>query len=163
MYKCHILLAPYVLWIEQSTLAHLYIFQVAKPATFWSLQWRVKLIPHNPAAQGQCILIRNLDEMKKKHRKSAKLPWHYNSKLFFCLFVFLSFCPDITPIKCLRELKCQKSLSVSKFKSDSDPLTHSLTKVRYRAAIARLGMSTGVRSDKCSSLCLYINVLHVEN
>ena len=37
-----------------------------------------------------------------------------NSHFGFCLFVF---CPDITPIKCLKGLKCQKSLFVSKFKS----------------------------------------------
>ena len=33
-------------------------------------------------------------------------------KLFFCIFVF---CPDITLIKCLKELKSLKSLSVYKF------------------------------------------------
>ena len=35
--------------------------------------------------------------------------------LFFCLFVFLSFCLDIMLIKCLKCLKSQKSLFVSKF------------------------------------------------
>ena len=37
--------------------------------------------------------------------------------VFFVFFVFLSFCLDITLIKCLIVLKCQKSLYVSTFKS----------------------------------------------
>ena len=57
-----------------------------------------------------------------KHCKSAKLPWHHNTKLSFCLFL------DITLMKCLKGLEFQKSLFVSKFK------WHSLaTKGRYRA------------------------------
>ena len=50
----------------------------------------------------------------------------------FCLFVFLSFCLSVFLssrlfvflIKCLKGLKSQKSLFVSKFKSGSDSLTH---------------------------------------
>ena len=30
--------------------------------------------------------------LTKKHCKSAKLPWHHNLKLIFCIFVDLSFC-----------------------------------------------------------------------
>ena len=56
-----------------------------------------------------------------KHRKSAKLPWHHNIKL--SLFVFLSFCVHITLIKCLKDLKAQKSLFVSKVLSGTDWLT----------------------------------------
>ena len=53
--------------------------------------------------------------------------------LSFCLFVFLYFLSDITPIKCMKGLKCQKSLFVSKLHvAVSDPVT----KVRYRAARA---------------------------
>ena len=64
----------------------------------------------------------------QKLRKSAKLPWYHNIKpsfwtfclfvfLLFCLFVFVFFvfCLDITLIKCLKGLKPQKSLIVSKF------------------------------------------------
>ena len=40
--------------------------------------------------------------------------------LFVFLYVFLSFCLDITPIRCLKGLKCQKSLFVSKFKSGTE-------------------------------------------
>ena len=54
-------------------------------------------------------------------------------KFFFCLFVFLSFCfflsfcLDIMLIKCQKGVKSQKSLFVSKFKSDTQWLIHSLT------------------------------------
>ena len=51
--------------------------------------------------------------------------------LSFCLFFFLSLRLDITPIKCLKGFKCQKSLFVSKFKSGTDPVTHSLTTDKY--------------------------------
>ena len=44
----------------------------------------------------------------------AKLPWHHNH-IVFVFFLFLSFGPDITLIKCLKGLKSQKSLFVSKF------------------------------------------------
>ena len=61
-----------------------------------------------------------------KHHNSAKLPWISNFPfvfLFFCLFVFLYlslfvflyFCLHINSIKCLKGLKSQKSLFVSKF------------------------------------------------
>ena len=65
----------------------------------------------------------------RKYLKSVKLPWHYNIKLYFWLFglflsfVFLSFCLDITPIKCLRGFNCQKSIFASKTKSGTHWLT----------------------------------------
>ena len=51
---------------------------------------------------------------------------------FFFLFRFCLFCLDIMLIKCLKGLKARKSLFVAFTQS----LTHSLTKVRYRAARA---------------------------
>ena len=56
------------------------------------------------------------------------------SFLSFFLFVFLSLCLDIMPIKYLKGLKSQKSYFVSK--SGSQSPSHSVAKVRYRAARA---------------------------
>ena len=52
-----------------------------------------------------------------KDCNSTKLPWHPNIKFsFFLLLLFLlSFCQDITLIKCKKNLKSQGSLFVSKF------------------------------------------------
>ena len=55
--------------------------------------------------------------------------------LSFCIFL-LSFCLDIMLIKCLKGLKCQKSLFVSKFRSGSQSVSDWLTKVMYRPARA---------------------------
>ena len=59
------------------------------------------------------------DVMNAPQGALHKLPLKCNFCLFFCqyfcLFVFLSFCPGITLIKCLKGLKSQKSLFVSKF------------------------------------------------
>ena len=89
---------------------------------------------------------------RRKHRKSAKLPWRRKTKLcflsVFCLFVFLPFlsfclfvfflsfclfvfflylCPCITLMICLKGLKSQKSLFVSKFWSGNESVSESVS------------------------------------
>ena len=61
--------------------------------------------------------VHPVGSFKWKHCKSAKLPWHLSFRfLLLCFFVFfLSFCLDITLIKCLKGLKFLKSLFVFKF------------------------------------------------
>ena len=80
--------------------------------------------------------------------------------LFFCPFVFLYFSLfflDIMLIKCLKGLKSQKSLFVSELKSGSHPVTHSVTKVSYRAA--RAAKNSSPKSKSCERDQIYSQTL----
>ena len=55
------------------------------------------------------VLFLKLGFKTTKHRKSVKVPWYDNIKLSFWP---LSFRLEIIRIKCLKDLKCQKSLKI---------------------------------------------------
>ena len=71
---------------------------------------------HNKCAQyrGTCHILESKQQNIARVRNCPDFTLS-NSLFGLCLYVFLSFCLHITPIKCQKGLKSQKSLFVSKF------------------------------------------------